>query len=275
MGVKIPLDFSNTPESGSVRVPEGDYLLKIKKAEKRESSQKKTPGLYITFEFASGPKDIRGRKIQDRHWLTAESLWTLRNMLEAMGYNVPSSNMKLDVDKMLIGRTVGASVIDGDEYKGKIRSEIGDYLPKSAVDNKVSESTDVTEDEDDEDEEDDDALGVFASDDDDEDEEEGDEDADDLVNEDDDEEESFAFEDDEDEEEEEAEVEFSFGPSDIEEAKGPQLKEFMTEAKNAGFEFDLPKQAKVSQVREALLALFENDGQEDEEEMEDFDLDDV
>jgi hypothetical protein len=268
MGIKIPVDFSDVPDRGDIRVPEGDYVLKIVDVKRGESSNKKTPGLWVTFEIVSGPDaSLNGKKIKDTHYLTKNALWTLRNMMEAMGYNVPAKEMKLDVDKMLMKRKVGAKVVDGEEYNNRIRSEIGDYIPVSAVNNNVSAKQ--AEDEDEED-----GLDMFASDD----EDDEDDDFPPQPEEDDDEDsEGLAFDDDEDDDDEdsdEEEVELSFDASDLEEAKGEDLKKYLTEAKEAGFEFDLGKKAKVADVREALLNLFE-DSDDEEDEMEDFDLEDI
>lgn len=287
MGVKIPVDFTGVEQKGSVRVKEGDYLAKIKKVEKTNAKSSGNPMLVMRFELVSGPKDAQGKVLIDRHILTKDSLWTLRNMLEAMGYSVPARQMKLDTDKMLVGRKVGISVRDGDEYRGKISSDVVDYLPPSAVDNKVDtdDSNDFESDDDDED----DALGVFAGDDDDEEDEddfdleEEDESDDDDEDDDSEWEEGDADDEEEDDEDEgdenEDEITLSFDSDDVDEAKGPDLKKYLKEAKEAGFEFDLGQKAKVEDVRSALAEIFieddEDEDEEDDDEMEDFDLEDI
>jgi hypothetical protein len=272
MGIKIPVDFEGVPERGTVRVPEGDYILKAKSAEKKNSKGSGNPMLVVKFEFASGPKDVKGKSIVDRHILIKDSLWTLRNMLESMGYKVPAKRMKLDVDTMILGKTVGATIVDDDEYKGRIKSIIGDYIPVSAVGNRVSgEDADALLEE--EEEEDDDGLGAFSDSDDSDD--SPDEAEDDSVDEDDEEEDSFDFDEEDDEEEDEGSVVLSFGPDDIDSAKGAALKEYVKEAQEAGFDLDLGNKPKVAEVREALASLFETEDEENFEDMEEFSLDDV
>lgn len=272
MGVKIPLDFTNVKDRGSVRVEPGNYLAKVKSVKKETAKSSGNPMLVVTFEFLSGP--AQGRTIVDRHILTESSLWTLRNLLEAMGFKVPAREMRLDIDTLL-NRKVGIVVVDGDEYQGRIKSEVSDYLPPSQVGNVVSGDLEEEDDEDDvfdeeedydEEEEDEDEDGdSFSLDDDDE-----DFDSDEDDSEEDDEEDDDAGEDDGEGDS------LSFDAADVSSAKGPALKSFLAEAIDAGWEFDLPEKPKVAEVREALLALFEDEDEEEEEgELESFSIDDI
>ena len=260
MPISIPVDFTGVETRSSVKVPEGDYTAKLVKMEKTNAkSGDKNPMLVVDFEFTSGGKGVVGQRIRDRHILIKDSLWTLRNMLEAMGLKVPNGKMNLK-EGQVVGRSVGLTVVDGDEYKGRIRSEVADYIPVDAVGNIVQEdSSDDEEVWDDEDEPEDTPV---EEEEDDEEEEEAD---------------SFDFDNEEDEEEEdepedeEEEVELSFSQEDVSNAKGAELKTYLKEAMEAGFEFELSAQPKVAEVRDSLLALFP----EDDDEMEGFSLDDV
>lgn len=269
MGMKIPVDFSDVPERGSVRIPEGDYVTEITKVVKKNAKSSGNPMLVVSLKTLSGPESARGKTLIDRHILVKDSLWTLRNLLEAIGYNVPNKPMKLDTDKQLMGRKVGISVIDGDEYKGRIRSEVADYMSPDVVGELTrAEDADITE-------EDEDELSVFMDDEDeDEDldvdeEEEDEEDEEDEETE--DEEESWEFSD--EDEDETSDLPFS-STDEVAEAKGKQLKAWVEELIDAGYELDLPKKPKVADVRSALIDLF-NDETEDEEEMEEFSLDEL
>lgn len=272
--MKVDLDFTNVKSSGKIRVPEGDYIVKVKKVTKTKAKSSGNPMLVMDFQFLTGGDGVEGKTIQDNHTLTKNALWTLRNMLEAMGYNVPTGKMKFD-DKMVVGKRVGITVIDGEEYKGRTSSEIADYISPKIVGNLTSPTEASEEDEgflDDSDDSDDDSDdGMDTSDDSDDDsEDESDDDSDDDSDDGD-----FSFEDDDEEDEEEA-VELSFDEDDVEEAKAAELKKFYNEATEAGFEFDLPSKPKAKQVREALLSLFAEEDEEDDDEFEeDFDLDDV
>lgn len=257
--MKVDLDFTNVKSSQKVRVPEGDYVVKCVKVAKGKSANKGTPQITTSFKFLSGD-GAAGKTIHDNHYLTENSLWTLRNMLEALGYNVPAGKMTFNSD-MVMNKKVGITVIDGEEYRGRISSEIADYIPANVVGNKTSSD-------------DSDGLDVFAPSDEDE---EDDEQEDEFSFEDDEEEDDEEVDwDDEEEDEEEEAIALSFDASDVESAKGSQLKEYYTEATEAGFELELPKKAKVSDVRAALTALFEEEEEEDDnDDMEEFDLDDM
>ena len=270
MAIKIPVDFTGVEAKQSVRVAEGDYVAKVVKIDKKPAKSSGNPMLVVTFEGLTG--ELTGKRIRDNHVLVKDSLWTLRNMLEAMGFKVKPSKMNL-TDSMLMGKKVGLTVVDGDEYNKRIRSEIADYIPVSAVDNKVSGSdVDESEDEDplegfEEDEPDEDEEEEFEEDE----EEEDDEDSFEIE---DDEEEEFEVEE-EDEEEYEEEVELSFSAEEVSSGKGAELKEYLKEAMEAGWEFDLDDKPKVAEVREALMGLFEEDEEDEDDDMEGFDLDDM
>lgn len=265
--MKVDLDFTNVKSSARIRVPEGDYVVKVKGVEKGKSSKKGTPQLKVDFMFLTGGQGVEGKTISDRHYLTENALWTLRNMLEAMGYQVPQGKFKF-TDKMVVGRKVGITVIDGEEYQGRISSEVADYIPADVVGNVTAAGADEDDDEDSDDgflDDDEDSEDGFIEDDEDSEDESDDEDSDD---------EGFSFDDDEDEDEEE-EVALSFDSDDVESAKAADLKAYVKEAQEAGFEFDLPAKPKAAQVREALLSIFTVEAEDDDDEMEDFDLDDV
>jgi hypothetical protein len=265
MPISIPVDFEGVPERGSIKVTPGDYLVKPIKVEKDKAKSSGNPMLIIRFEFIDGPeKGIKGRRgLLDRHILVTDSLWTLRNMLEAFGYQVPAGKMQFK-DDMILNRPVGVTIVDSEEYNNRVKSEVADYFSPDAYGN-ISKSgeaefpgdTDAGDDDDwgDDDDVEDEPV---------EDEPESDEDEDD----------GFSFEDDDEEEEEEAKEEsFSFSKAEVENAKGADLKGYLKEAMAQGWEFDLSDKPKVSEVREVLLDLF--DSEDDDEEMESFSLDDV
>jgi hypothetical protein len=58
------------------------------------------PEFYeFTFEVIVG--DHAGRTIRMRNYLSKESLWALRRTIEALGFKVPDSAFKLDLDTLL------------------------------------------------------------------------------------------------------------------------------------------------------------------------------
>jgi hypothetical protein len=150
-GRTITVDFTGVETGGGrIRIPEGDYGLRIKKiVEKKAESGK--PCLFIDFEVIQGDK--RGlKKVLTGHScsLQPQSLWNLRNLLESCGKQVPSKAVKLDLDKM-VGSECAGTVTD-DEYEGRKKSVISAFFPISDL-GKTSESGDELEATDDTEEE--------------------------------------------------------------------------------------------------------------------------
>lgn len=175
----VAIDMSDVePRSGRKQkhYKEGDYLATIKKAEFGKSGQKQTKQVVIQWTFDDKP--YKGNVIYDRHNLLPQSLWTLRNLLEAVGIKIPKGRFNLDLKK-IIGKGAGITVTD-DEYDGKMNSKVTDWFPASEFEADVMEEDDEEEDEvEDEDEEED--LDEDEEDEDEEDDDEEDEEDEDDV----------------------------------------------------------------------------------------------
>lgn len=154
-------DFGHKDAKGggggrSDRVPEGDYVLKLVKIEKRKAKETDNTVLWAFFKIAQGPK--KGKKIVERFTLTPKALFRLRNWLEAMGLEVPEKKTAIKYGKY-VGEEVGATIVDGEEYKNRIPSEVGEFIPVDEVeeddededDDELEEDDELDEDEDDED----------------------------------------------------------------------------------------------------------------------------
>lgn len=165
----IRVDFGKEEEGGGagVRVKEGDYLGKIISVKKGRSSEKDTPYVQVDVKILDAGK-AKGKIVSDRLYITPKSLFRLRSLLEALGLTVPKKVVNIP-GKKLVGKEVGITAVD-DEWEGRIRSRIGDFLDPDDLDD------DADDEEEDEDELDDDA----DEEEDDDDEEEEDEDLEDL-----------------------------------------------------------------------------------------------
>ena len=140
------VDFTNVKDAtGSFnkkRVPAGDYLAKITKA---EDAVAKGDGVF-QYLFT-----IRLEKYSQLAYpyyckLTENRLWKLRNLLIAAGINVPKKRVKLDPSKV-IGKFIGVTMED-DEYDGKLQSTISAVFPASEL-GEADTSTPSDDDEDD------------------------------------------------------------------------------------------------------------------------------
>lgn len=151
---------------GARRVPEGDYLWKIKDYAVGGDDEKQW--LRIEFNIEKGPTD---GTFSDLFSLSKKALWRLRLFLEAVGFkNLKDGLNKIPLDK-LPGKSVAGTVAD-DEYEGKIRSKVQDYFSAKDYENLGAAGADDEEEGEEEDEDDEDVEDAVTSGDGDEDEEE-------------------------------------------------------------------------------------------------------
>ena len=169
----MQIDFTGVEgKKGARRIPEGDYLMEIvdwsvdhKKGEEEKVFTK------IFYKILKGPTDGKWDEIFGHQ---KNQLWRMRNFLEALGFDIPSSKVKVPFEK-LVGKKIAMTVVD-DEYEGKIKSKVGDWFKAKDFEALQSESEDEDEDEEaDEDEDEDAATDAATSDDEDEDEDEDEE----------------------------------------------------------------------------------------------------
>lgn len=158
MAKTVKVDFSDTEgrKAKQAKVPPGDYLVKVLSVKKGTSGQKNTPQIVFLCEIAE-PKKYKGKKLYHNCNLKKQSLWVLRNTLEALGAKVPQKAVNIDLDKYK-GKKMAVTVED-DEYGDKVRSRITDTFPaKDYVEQDASADEDVDLDEEDEDEDDDEEV---------------------------------------------------------------------------------------------------------------------
>lgn len=130
MANMVNLDFTGVEAGTSfVRIPEGDYILKVAKVQQKKSESSGNPYLSFTLKAVKGPAKGLNKSIQHVCSLKKTALWNLRNLLEAAGKTVPSKAIKIDLDK-LVNLEVGSSVVD-DEFEGKKKSICASFFPVS------------------------------------------------------------------------------------------------------------------------------------------------
>lgn len=117
--MKFKADFTNVSEGGG-RLPAGEYICKVTKAELKDGAK----GKYINWELTVGTGPEKGGKIYHITSLTIKALFKLREFMIACGLDVPKKVVDIDTEK-IIGRIVGISVID-DTYKDKTTGEMKD-----------------------------------------------------------------------------------------------------------------------------------------------------
>lgn len=171
---EVTVDLSGTESRKGGRIPPGDYAVKVVKAVQDVSPQKKSPRIHFEFEITDGKQ--KGKHLYHDCYLGADSLWKLRNTLEAMGEEVPKKKAKLNLKKYK-GKELAVAV-DLEEYDGKMSSKVQDTFPLDDLMNGDDEDEELEDDDDDE--EDDEDEDDDEDDDEDEDDDDEDDDDDDL-----------------------------------------------------------------------------------------------
>ena len=124
----VKVDFSGV-EVKDFSIPDGDYVLTVTSVEKKRSESSGQDYLSWEFKVAEGPS--KGKKVWHNTSLQPQSLWTLRQLLEAMGMEVEEGEMELELDDMA-GESVGASIAN-EKYEGKDRPKIAQFIEVSDV----------------------------------------------------------------------------------------------------------------------------------------------
>lgn len=269
----LELDFTGTNRRDS-RLPEGDYVFKIENAQ--QTRAKSTGNSMIVFTMRVAKGQFKGEQVTYRQMLLKQNLWSFRNLLEAMGHNVPEGKIKIRLDS-LMNKQVGARVADGEPYNNRIKSEIVDFLKPDAVqvDSHLKKEAETSDEEDGGD------LDVFNEDTEAEWEEDEEDEGEDEEEGDDEEEE----EGDEEDEEEDDEEEEEYDPDEEEETPAPdpntatreQMSEYLgsldrTEVLEWAKSYSVSRvknKKKPTYIKEILDAIYEGDeNSEDEEEEE-------
>lgn len=147
------VDMTNVKESSrsginAKRVPEGDYLARIKSVADAPVKSGNNEGAF-QWLFIIGLEDKPTASYPYYCQLAENQLWKVRNLLTASGINVPKKRLKLDPEK-LVGKLIAVTMED-DEYEGKLKSVIAAVFPPAEM-NAGAEEADEDEDEDEEDE---------------------------------------------------------------------------------------------------------------------------
>lgn len=149
MGKKMKLDFSGI--EAYVKCAEGRHLVKLTAIEETES-QAGNDMLNATFKVVKGQST--GATLYDNFVLTEKALWKLQSFLIAVGMKA-DGKVVLDLDK-IIGKTCLVDV-EHEEYDGKTRARIQDFIApgkdKPADDEDIDDDDEDIEDLDEEDEE--------------------------------------------------------------------------------------------------------------------------
>jgi len=152
---KISVDFSDVEDrraggGKAAHVPEGDYLLQVVGCERRKKKDSDPAQYYLSWQCAiAKPEKFKNKGvIYHNTSLKPEALWSLRNFLEDLGFKVEKKAISLPIASIVEKKPlIGATLEDGDEYNGKIKSQIAATFKKSEYQESESDD-DEDEDED-------------------------------------------------------------------------------------------------------------------------------
>ena len=118
----ITVDFSNVEDSQKL-VAEGEYICKVVDIEQKEGDKAD----YLAWKFEILDGDFEGSFLYTNTSLSEQSLWSLRNLMECMGFEVEKKSSDIDIDEF-IDSEVGLYVAHDDSYDGRPRSKVTGYF---------------------------------------------------------------------------------------------------------------------------------------------------
>lgn len=138
----VKVDLSGV-ESSQKAIPEGEYVVSVNDASIESSSKGND---YIKFEFEVIEGSHKGAKLYHNCSLLPQSLFNLKNVLEALGFEIPTKAFDLDLSDLL---GLECEVEVGHEtYEGKKKARILEFI--NPEDSDVEEDDDEEGDEDEE-----------------------------------------------------------------------------------------------------------------------------
>ena len=141
--------------SGGVKVPEGDYLLRINDAYVVPVKEGKNKGKdQVLWEtIIEKPDSFKGGKIVHRTGVWPELMWTFRAFVEDLrgGKALPKRAADIDLEKFK-GLLIGATLADGNPYgtNNTIKSEIKQTFPADQYEAAQAEEEDADDEDEDE-----------------------------------------------------------------------------------------------------------------------------
>lgn len=138
-------DFTNVKEGGAFRPrrkPEGDYEAKCVAVDDHEFKNDPTKeGWVFTFKVKGDERSSYPVYAST----DPKEVWKVRKMFMAAGIPVPKKAVLVDPNK-LVGKSMGVSLED-DEYEGRMKSVIADWMPLEDLGATEDDDEDGYEDE--------------------------------------------------------------------------------------------------------------------------------
>ena len=123
MGLRV--DFTNV-ESGFEPIPEGEYEATVYSCEVKTGQTSGQP--YLNWQFKLQGGEFDGRRVFYITSLQPQSLWNLKKLLIALGYNAEDLKGSLDLEPIMaeVPGIECVVVIGHEEYNGETRDRVLD-----------------------------------------------------------------------------------------------------------------------------------------------------
>jgi hypothetical protein len=127
----------------SFRFPEGTYEAKVVGCERGESRRSDDDLINWRFEITEGP--YAGKSISHKTSLSERSLWKLKQLLEALNYDIPDDDFDLDPDEVMdseLAIQIADRTYQNNQGQDVTISDVTGYAPAGAargVDEKADE----------------------------------------------------------------------------------------------------------------------------------------
>ncbi len=125
----ITLDLTDYRDKSGSRVPEGTYTAvvgDIEVGKSQKGDQMITLFLDIAGDAAGTRTEFDGLTIVDRLTITKAALFRVVGFLQALGEQTPRQAIRINPSTWK-GRRVLVDLIDGDPYRGRVKSEVAAY----------------------------------------------------------------------------------------------------------------------------------------------------
>lgn len=120
----VNIDLTNFKDTQGARVDPGDYHVII---DSYEMSKSRAGNTMITVWLRITEGDEKDSVLVDRYTITEKALWRVVGLLNAVGIKTPNKRLRLN-PAVLVNKRLIVSVADGEEYRGRIPSNVVGWM---------------------------------------------------------------------------------------------------------------------------------------------------
>jgi len=121
--MKANFDFTNVNDDFEI-LPKGEYVVNLFDVDLKKT-QKKDDMFVLILKVAEG--EHKGRQLFFNLPVMTQTMWKIKETLEAFGMEVPKGAFNVDFDELLGKKAV--AIVDHREYQGKEREDVQGLVP--------------------------------------------------------------------------------------------------------------------------------------------------